>query len=522
MRRGIGIFAALAISVVVALLALSATANAQEAPPDGTPNCPAGETCAAPEPPCAPDENCTIPACPPDVLCTGPIGCPTDEPCSSPGDPGCPPEGTVCADPPPCDIEGGRECEFDDTDGDGWLDFTEEEWGSSPNDASSTPEHGYIIETCMDGVDNDGDGSTDLADSGCRIDSDEDGLIDAQDNCPWDTNADQADRDGDGTGDACDYDADNDGWDDFTEAEWGSSPNDANSTPEHGYILETCMDGADNDGDGSIDLADAGCNIDSDGDGRIDAQDNCPWDANADQADTDADGTGDACDYDADNDGWDDFTEAEWGSNPNDAASTPEHWFAFETCGDGIDNDADGSTDAADPGCAPDNDYDGVADAQDNCPMYWNPEQADNDSDGLGDACEDNDGDGFFDGDETAWGSDPADPSSTPEGGINYDACTDGIDNDRDGTLDGDDEGCRIMFEDGSLPPSASGPGQPVPVAVRDTTKSGTTVAGLPAAGTGPSHNSGGSSWWLIAASVGALAIVSGASIYGVRVRQRS
>jgi hypothetical protein len=322
-------------------------------------------------------------------------------------------------------------------------------------------------------------------------------------------------------------DTDGDGWLDFTEDDWGSNANDPNSTPEHGYIYESCVDGTDNDGDGTIDSADSGCRIDSDEDGLIDAQDNCPWDANADQVDRDADGTGDACDYDADNDNWDDFTEAEWGSNPNDASSTPEHWFMRETCDDGRDNDGDGSADDADSGCAPDNDYDGVADASDNCPTYWNPDQADSDSDGTGDACVDTDGDGFLDGDEVAWGADPADASNTPEGGINWEACTDGVDNDGDGRLDGDDEGCRVTFEDGSLPPVMPAHGGPVAVADSSgptgedpAVDSGTTVTGLPAAGAGPS--SADNPWWLTVALLGVLAFVGSASLFAARVRRPS
>jgi len=58
-------------------------------------------------------------------------------------------------------------------------------------------------------------------------------------------------------------------------------------------------DQADTDGDG---LGDA-CDPDDDNDGILDADDNCPTTANADQADADVDGIGDVCDDDADNDG---------------------------------------------------------------------------------------------------------------------------------------------------------------------------------------------------------------------------
>jgi len=49
-----------------------------------------------------------------------------------------------------------------------------------------------------------------------RLDFDEDGILDSQDNCPAVKNADQSDRDGDGLGDACDFcaggqDSDSDG-----------------------------------------------------------------------------------------------------------------------------------------------------------------------------------------------------------------------------------------------------------------------------------------------------------------------
>ncbi len=45
-----------------------------------------------------------------------------------------------------------------------------------------------------------------------------------------------------------------------------------------------------------------------------------------------------------------------------------------------------------------DEDSDGVADSLDNCASIANPDQADMDSDDIGDLCDDSDGDGLFDG----------------------------------------------------------------------------------------------------------------------------
>lgn len=78
-----------------------------------------------------------------------------------------------------------------------------------------------------------------------RLDFDEDGILDSQDNCPAVKNADQSDRDGDGLGDACDF----------------------------------CAGGQD-----------------SDSDGICDAVDNCPRTWNPGQTDIDGNGLGDACD----------------------------------------------------------------------------------------------------------------------------------------------------------------------------------------------------------------------------------
>jgi hypothetical protein len=94
---------------------------------------------------------------------------------------------------------------------------------------------------------------------------------------------------------------------------------------------------------------------DPDGDGfGNETQDNCPSAANPDQADSDADGTANACDSDDDNDGVSDADEAAHGTNP-------------------LSSDSDG---------------DGRTDPTDNCPTAANADQADADGDGVGDACD--------------------------------------------------------------------------------------------------------------------------------------
>lgn len=95
----------------------------------------------------------------------------------------------------------------------------------------------------------DSSGST-LPCDGDLSDSDDDGVLDCEDNCVDMANPDQADADDDGVGDACDL-----------------CPQDAD--PNNG---------------------------DQDDDGLGDACDNCAGTPNLDQADGDADGAGDACD----------------------------------------------------------------------------------------------------------------------------------------------------------------------------------------------------------------------------------
>ncbi len=100
---------------------------------------------------------------------------------------------------------------------------------------------------------------------------------------------------------------------------------------------------------------------------------------------------------------------------------------------DQADNDGDGAGDA----CDADDDDDGVPDGTDNCPLVSNPDQADNDGDGAGDVCDaDDDNDGVADGDDNCpltANADQADNDGDGQG----DVCD--ADDDNDGVEDGAD-----------------------------------------------------------------------------------
>jgi len=184
-------------------------------------------------------------------------------------------------------------------------------------------------ENCADGIDNDCDGNIDSADTDCGVctDADADGVCDDTDNCPSVYNPEQLDHDNDGIGFLCDTDYDNDGVDNTVDnCRLVHNPDQADTVP-----------GPDGDGVGDA------CG-DYDDDGVIDPDDNCPYTGNSDQADLDGDGWGNACDSDADADGYNLFADC----NDTDPAVNPG---AAENCADGIDNDCDGYADFADFDC---------------------------------------------------------------------------------------------------------------------------------------------------------------------------
>lgn len=167
---------------------------------------------------------------------------------------------------------------------------------------------------------------------GCGADSDQDGICDDVDFCPFTPDPINNDSDNDGLGDACEEDDDNDGWLDVDDCE-------PRNPFVHPGAAENCRDGADNNCDGQTDEGAATFYLDADGDGHGDMAQpyvDC------------APPTG----YVASEDDCDDSRRSVY-----PGANGP--------CDDGLDNDCDGVVDNERPVWGRDTDGDGYTDPSD-------------------------------------------------------------------------------------------------------------------------------------------------------------
>ncbi|MEK6775749.1 MAG: thrombospondin type 3 repeat-containing protein [bacterium] len=185
---------------------------------------------------------------------------------------------------------------------------------------------------------------------------------------------------------------------------------------------------------------------DGDGDTVNDFSDNCPSNANPDQANGSCvggvwnpsvpDGFGNVC-QDSDGGGLMDAQELAAGKNPCDPSDETCNTTDSEISPDGILDDGDCSGSTTDNPCTGGN----AAFCDDNCPGVGNTNQADLDGNKIGDACDtDDDNDGLTDQEEKCYDNycdtyNPYDPITGTGTDLNYtnpDTDDDGVDDGRE------------------------------------------------------------------------------------------
>ena len=331
------------------------------------------------------------------------------------------------------------------------------------------------------------------------LDSDEDGILDVEEDCDEGTDPEDEDTDGDGLTDyeeiydygtdPLDADTDDDGLtdgaevidhetdpldddtddDDLTDGDevntYGSDPLDADTDGdgledgEEVIVVGTSPTDEDTDDDGLDDGSEASgttdpLDDDTDDDGLTDGEEVVVTSTDPTDADSDDDGLSDGTevdvtetdpnDADTDGDGLDDGTEVnDTGTDPNDSDSD----------GDGLDDGTEVNDTGTDPNDS-DSDDDLLDDATEVEDTGTDPNDADTDDDGLEDGEEvlvtetdpndpDSDDDDLSDGDEVnEHGTDPND-ADTDDGGID-----DGTEVNQDGT-DPNDASDDLLDSDG-------------------------------------------------------------------------
>lgn len=234
------------------------------------------------------------------------------------------------------------------------------------------------------------------------LDSDEDGIMDAVDNCKTLRNSTQRDINQNKIGDACEFDSDGDTiYDEIDNCR--NTKNTDQSDSDSDMIGNACDNCAqynpnqlDSDNNKIGDVCEQAKKFlaenDTDSDGIDNTRDNCKEIPNPLQEDSDSDRVGDACDI------------CKSYQNPfQEDSNTNGVWDICEDSdGDGKDGLTDNCRDIANPlqedsdndgvgNICEDDDSDGILFQNDNCPYISNINQWDIDSDGLGDVCDDKD-----------------------------------------------------------------------------------------------------------------------------------